>query len=86
MTRTVRSEEEVQALKPEYVAPLIAALCSDSCPDPTGRLYESGSGWFAQTRWHRARGVDFPHDEGIPSPEAVFKACTHHYRGNQLSS
>jgi hypothetical protein len=73
MTRTVRSEEQVQAMKPDYVAPLIAVLCSDKCPTPTGKLYESGSGWFAETRWQRTRGVDFPHDKGVPSAEAVLE-------------
>jgi multifunctional beta-oxidation protein len=78
MTRTVRPEEEVLALKPDYVAPLIAALCSDKAPVPTGALYESGSGWFACTRWQRARGVEFPHGQGVPSPEAVHKVIHHH--------
>ena len=73
MTRTVRPEEEVQAMKPEYVAPLVAALCSDKPSTPTGKLYESGSGWFASTRWQRTRGVDFPHEKGVPSAESVFK-------------
>ncbi|KAF2399008.1 peroxisomal hydratase-dehydrogenase-epimerase [Trichodelitschia bisporula] len=77
MTRTVRPEAEVQQLKPEFVAPLIALLCSDVCPTPTGGMYEAGSGWFAATRWQRARGVDFPHDEGVPSVEAVKDALSH---------
>lgn len=71
MTRTVRPEEEVQAMKPGFVAPLVALLCSDKCPDPTGNLYEAGTGWFAATRWQRARGVDFVHHEGVPSVERV---------------
>jgi multifunctional beta-oxidation protein len=58
-------------MKPEYVAPLVAVLCSDKCPDPYGHLYEAGTGWFAATRWQRARGVDFPHDQGVPAPERV---------------
>lgn len=75
MTRTVRPEHEIQALKPEYVAPLVAALCSEK-PFSTGALYEAGSGWFASTRWQRSRGVDFPHDEGVPSVEAVAQVWT----------
>ncbi|TKA75761.1 Peroxisomal hydratase-dehydrogenase-epimerase [Friedmanniomyces simplex] len=71
MTRTVRPEDQVQAMKPDFVAPLVAVLCSDRCPDPTGGLYEAGTGWFAATRWQRARGVDFPHQEGVPLVEAV---------------
>ncbi|KAF2099226.1 Fox2 protein [Rhizodiscina lignyota] len=35
MTRTVRPEEEVQAMRPDFVAPLVAVLCSDKCPTPT---------------------------------------------------
>jgi multifunctional beta-oxidation protein len=70
MTRTVRPEAEVQMLRPEYVAPLVAVLCSEKLgKEWTGGLYEAGSGWFAATRWERARGVDFV--EGVPSPEAV---------------
>jgi multifunctional beta-oxidation protein len=70
MTRTVRSEEEVQLMKPEYVAPLVAALCSDK-PPGSGGLYEVGTGWFAMTRWQRARGVDFEHARGSVSVEEV---------------
>jgi len=72
MTRTIRPESEVQALKPEYVAPLVVVLCSENCPQPShGQLYEAGSGWFATTRWQRARGVDFPHENGVPPAEAI---------------
>ena len=73
MTRTVRPADEVDAMRPEYVAPMIALLCSDVCPTPTNGLYECGIGWFGQTRWQRARGVDFPIDDGVPSAEAVAK-------------
>jgi NAD(P)-dependent dehydrogenase (short-subunit alcohol dehydrogenase family) len=73
MTRTVRPADEVDAMRPEYVAPMIALLCSDVCPTPNNGLYECGIGWFGQTRWQRARGVDFPIDDGVPSAEAVAK-------------
>jgi multifunctional beta-oxidation protein len=73
MTRTVRPEAEVQMMKPDYVAPLVALLASDVNPSPPGRLYEAGCGHFANTRWQRARGVDFEFDAGIPSVEAVYK-------------
>ena len=72
MTRTVRSEEEVQLMKPEYVAPLVTALCSEK-PPATGQLYEAGTGWFAATRWQRARGVDFEHAKPVPAVEEVAK-------------
>lgn len=70
MTRTILPEELVQAFKPDYVAPLVVALCSDSVPDPTGGLYEVGSGWQARTRWQRTGGHGFPVDVKL-TPEAV---------------
>lgn len=70
MTRTIWPEEMVQALKPEYVAPLVAALCSEK-PPTSGQVFEAGGGWFAMTRWQRARGYDFDFGSGVPSVEAV---------------
>jgi multifunctional beta-oxidation protein len=70
MTRTIMPEELVQAFKPDYVAPLVVLLCSDKCPDPTGKLYEVGSGWQARTRWQRSGGHGFPVDVKL-TPEAV---------------
>ena len=67
-------EEMVQAFKPEQVAPLVVALCSDKVPSPaTGQLFEVGSGWHAQTRWQRSGGQGFPVDV-ILTPDAIVKA------------
>lgn len=74
MTRSIMPEEMVQAFKPEQVAPLVIALCSDKIPKPpTGNLYEVGSGWHARTRWQRSGGHGFPIDVKL-TPEAVAKA------------
>ncbi|KAL9112957.1 MAG: hypothetical protein Q9227_002822 [Pyrenula ochraceoflavens] len=74
MTRTIMPEEMVQAFKPEYVAPLVVALCSDKVPDPaTGGLFEVGSGWIGETRWQRSGGHGFPVDVKL-TPEHVVKA------------
>jgi multifunctional beta-oxidation protein len=70
MTKTILPEELVQAFKPEYVAPLVLALCSDKVPNPTGKLYEVGSGWCGQTRWQRTGGHGFPIDVPL-TPEDV---------------
>jgi multifunctional beta-oxidation protein len=75
MTRTVWPEQDVIAVKPDYVAPLVAALCSDR-PPAAGQLYEAAGGWFAATRWQRARGVDFEHVKGVPSVEQVANVST----------
>jgi multifunctional beta-oxidation protein len=73
MTATVSPPDVVAAMKPDYVAPLIALLCSEVCPSSSG-LYEAGPGNFANTRWERARGVDFNLDDGVPTAEAVRNA------------
>ncbi|KAK5660450.1 hypothetical protein OQA88_12995 [Cercophora sp. LCS_1] len=70
MTKTILPEELVQAFKPEYIAPVVLALCSDKVPNPTGGLYEVGSGWVGRTRWQRSGGHGFPVDVPL-TPEAV---------------
>jgi multifunctional beta-oxidation protein len=72
MTRTIMPEELVQAFKPDYVAPLVVLLCSDKCPEPTGGLYEVGSGWQGKTRWQRTGGEGFPINVKL-TPEAVLQ-------------
>ncbi|KAL5891353.1 bifunctional hydroxyacyl-CoA dehydrogenase/enoyl-CoA hydratase fox2 [Pyricularia oryzae] len=73
MTKTILPEELVQAFKPEYIAPLVLALCSDKVPEnPTGGLYEVGSGWQGATRWQRSGGHGFPVDVPL-TPEEVAK-------------
>jgi multifunctional beta-oxidation protein len=65
-------EEMVQAFKPDYVAPMVVLLSSDKVPEPTGQLYEVGSGWQARTRWQRTGGHGFPVDVKL-TPEAVLE-------------
>lgn len=70
LTATVHSEELVKARRPEYVAPLVLALCSDMVqPNPTGGLYEVGCGWQGRTRWQRSGGVTLDVDQF--TPEAI---------------
>jgi len=70
MTATVMPEEMLQALKPEYVAPVVAFLCHESCED-SGGLFEMGAGWVAKLKWSRAKGATMPVNDA--SPEAVKK-------------
>ena len=73
MTRTILPEELVQAFKPDYIAPVVLALCSEKGPkNPTGGLSEVGSGWVGQTRWQRTGGHGFPVDVQL-TPEEVAK-------------
>jgi len=58
MTETVLPPALIEALKPEFVSPLVARLCHESNED-TGGLYEVGGGFFAKLRWERSSGKTF---------------------------
>jgi len=64
MTETVMPEDLVKALKPSYVAPLVAYLCSDQS-QVNGQIFEVGAGWVAKLRWQRAKGIFFPVDKEL---------------------
>ncbi|TQS32934.1 hypothetical protein Golomagni_06740, partial [Golovinomyces magnicellulatus] len=71
LTRTVLPEELVLARKPDYVAGIVLALCSDKVPpSTTGQIFEAGSGWQARTRWQRSGGHHFPMEKPL-LPEHV---------------
>jgi len=55
MTETVMPPDLVSALKPEYVAPLVAYLCHESSKE-NGQVFEVGAGWVAKLRWQRTQG------------------------------
>ena len=69
MTATVMPPEMVEALKPDYVAPLVAYLAHES-NQTTGGVFEVGSGWVARVRWQRTGGVGFPIDNAL-LPEQI---------------
>ncbi|KAI9173248.1 hypothetical protein H9P43_007379 [Blastocladiella emersonii ATCC 22665] len=69
MTATVMPPDMVEALKPEYVAPLVGYLAHEANTH-TGGIYECGSGWAAAVRWQRTGGVGFPHNKEL-TPEAI---------------
>jgi 3-hydroxyacyl-CoA dehydrogenase/3a,7a,12a-trihydroxy-5b-cholest-24-enoyl-CoA hydratase len=69
LTETVLPADLVAALKPEYVAPLVAYLCHESCAE-TGGIFELGAGWISRLRWQRSKGAFFPLSRPI-TPEQV---------------
>ena len=69
LTETVLPKEITDALKPEYVSPLVALLCHESSKE-NGGLYEVGGGFVAKLRWERAAGQTFKLGRAI-TPEAL---------------
>jgi len=72
LTETVLPKEITDALKPEFVSPLVAYLAHESCEE-TGGLFEVGGGFMGKLRWERAEGKVFRLGREI-TPEGVQKA------------
>ena len=72
LTETILPKEITEALKPEYVSPLVAFLCHESCEE-NGGLYEVGGGLYTKLRFERTEGKLFKLGKPM-SPEAVQKA------------
>lgn len=58
LTETVMPKEIVDALKPEYVMPLVIKLCDENSTETCG-LFEVGAGFIAKLRWERTQGMNF---------------------------
>ncbi len=58
MTETILPPDLVAALKPEFVSPLVAWLCHESCEE-NGGLFEVGGGYIGKLRWERTQGALF---------------------------
>ncbi len=69
MTATVLPQELLDALRPEYVTPLVAWLCHEDCEE-TGGLFEVGGGFMAKLRWERSAGTTFRLGRDV-TPERV---------------
>ncbi len=58
MTETVLPANLIDALRPEFVSPLVARLCHESSEE-TGSLFEVGGGFIGKLRWERTEGKTF---------------------------
>ncbi|XP_027730773.1 peroxisomal multifunctional enzyme type 2 [Vombatus ursinus] len=70
LTETVMSQDLLDALKPDYVAPLVLWLCHESCEE-NGSLFEVGAGWIGKLRWERTLGAIVRQKNQSMTPEDV---------------
>ncbi|KZT07638.1 multifunctional beta-oxidation protein [Laetiporus sulphureus 93-53] len=70
MTETIMPPEMLANLKPEFVAPFVAAVTHPDGPEASGRIFEVGAGYIAEVRWERSKGVVFKTDVSF-TPSAV---------------
>ena len=58
LTFTVMPEDVIGKVKPEFVAPIVAWLCSESCEE-SGKMYSAGGGYFSRAAVVEGEGVVF---------------------------
>jgi NAD(P)-dependent dehydrogenase (short-subunit alcohol dehydrogenase family) len=56
MTDSLMTPEVLARLKPEYVSPMVAYLCSEQC-QRTGDIWSAGGGTFARIEYREAEGL-----------------------------
>lgn len=56
MTESLMTPEVLEKLRPEYVSPMVAWLCSEQC-QRTGGIWSAGAGYFARIEYREAPGV-----------------------------
>ena len=56
MTESLMTPEVLEKLKPEFVSPMIAYLCSEQC-QRTGEIWSAGAGYFARIEYREAPGI-----------------------------
>ncbi|KAK5984965.1 Peroxisomal multifunctional enzyme A [Trichostrongylus colubriformis] len=49
LTQTILPESLIEALKPEYITPLVVNLCHESFTG-SGKVFEAGAGWYGEFR------------------------------------
>ncbi len=69
LTETVMPKNLLDALKAEYVTPLVAYLCAEECAD-SGQIFSVGGGYFARVAYLEGEGVNLDIDNGV-TPEDV---------------
>ncbi|KAK6766895.1 hypothetical protein RB195_026265 [Necator americanus] len=55
LTQTILPESIIEALKPEYVTPMVVYLCHESFNE-SGKVFEAGAGWYGTLKYYRSAG------------------------------
>jgi len=64
MTATVMPPDMVEKLKPDYVSPIVAYMCSEDCTD-SGIVFVAGAGYFSRAVMVEGPGITLDAKKGI---------------------
>ena len=56
MTESLMTPEMLDRIKPEFVSPMVAYLCSEQC-QRTGEIWSAGAGYFSRIEYREAPGL-----------------------------
>ncbi len=68
LTAQVMPPNLLEALKPEYVSPLVAYLCSEQCEE-TGMIFSVGGGYFSRVAYVEGEGVFLGTEKAISAED-----------------
>ena len=72
LTFTVMPEDFIGKVKPEFVAPIVAWLCSEKCEE-TAKMFSAGGGYFSRAAIVEGPGVFFDPEKAITVEMVVEK-------------
>ncbi|HSW35427.1 MAG TPA: SDR family oxidoreductase [Candidatus Limnocylindrales bacterium] len=72
LTFTVIPEEVIAKVKPEFVAPIVAWLCSEGCKE-SGKMFSAGGGYFSRAAVVEGPGIVFNSNKEITVEMVVDK-------------
>ncbi len=70
LTEDVMPPDLFDKSKPEFVAPLVTYLASETCQE-SGGIFNVGMGYFNRAAIHTGRGIQMGDPENIPTPEMI---------------
>ncbi|KIK17600.1 hypothetical protein PISMIDRAFT_24851 [Pisolithus microcarpus 441] len=78
MTETIMPPDVLANLKPEFIAPFVAAVCHPDGPNASGRVFEVGAGFVAEVKLKWSEVTDFSdprHPESMADVEKTLEVA-----------
>ncbi|MFZ5563415.1 MAG: SDR family NAD(P)-dependent oxidoreductase, partial [Thermodesulfobacteriota bacterium] len=72
LTEDIMPPEVFARMKPEYVVPMVAWLCSEDCP-VSGQVFNAGMGYYNRAAILTGNAVAIGDNQNLPTPEDIHK-------------